>query len=180
MEYPWYEVISKKSEKNNDLTLEQGDIFLKYPVLIPKVTPQDIEKLHKKQDVTIETDVNILDIIVMSQSCDLGQNNVNEVILCSWTPIDMHALSKNQKNQIKEISKGKKHNQHLLKDETELKHPFGIVDFTKIYTTPKSGLTLVAEALDTRVRLLPPYREHLSQAFARYFMRVGLPVPTGI
>jgi hypothetical protein len=25
-------------------------------------------------------------------------------------------------------------------------------------------------------RLLPPYREHLSQSFARYFMRVGLPV----
>jgi len=24
-------------------------------------------------------------------------------------------------------------------------------------------------------RRLPPYREHLSQAFARYFMRVGLP-----
>jgi len=27
-----------------------------------------------------------------------------------------------------------------------------------------------------RLRLLPPYREHLSQAFARFFMRVGLPV----
>ncbi len=27
-----------------------------------------------------------------------------------------------------------------------------------------------------RPRLLPPYREHLAQAFARFFMRVGLPV----
>ena len=26
------------------------------------------------------------------------------------------------------------------------------------------------------LRLLPPYGEHLSQAFARFFMRVGLPV----
>jgi hypothetical protein len=26
------------------------------------------------------------------------------------------------------------------------------------------------------VRLLPPYREHLAQAFARFFIRVGLPV----
>jgi|GEM_PF-2963531 hypothetical protein len=26
-------------------------------------------------------------------------------------------------------------------------------------------------------RLLPPYREHLSQAFDHFFMRVGLPVP---
>jgi len=27
-----------------------------------------------------------------------------------------------------------------------------------------------------RVRLSPSYREHLAQAFARFFMRVGLPV----
>jgi hypothetical protein len=27
-----------------------------------------------------------------------------------------------------------------------------------------------------RLRLLPPYRENASQAFARFFMRVGLPV----
>jgi hypothetical protein len=26
-----------------------------------------------------------------------------------------------------------------------------------------------------RMVLPPPYREHLAQAFARYFMRVGLP-----
>ena len=29
-----------------------------------------------------------------------------------------------------------------------------------------------------RLRLLPPYREHLSQSFARFFMRVGLPIDT--
>jgi hypothetical protein len=32
-----------------------------------------------------------------------------------------------------------------------------------------------ANAAGHRLRLLPPYREHLSQAFARLFMRVGLP-----
>ena len=31
-------------------------------------------------------------------------------------------------------------------------------------------------SLGWRIRLLPPYRELLSQAFARFFMRVGLPV----
>ena len=35
---------------------------------------------------------------------------------------------------------------------------------------------LIAERGTKRLRLLPPYREHLSQAFARFFMRVGLPV----
>jgi hypothetical protein len=30
------------------------------------------------------------------------------------------------------------------------------------------------ERVGCELRLLPPYREHLSQAFARFFMRVGL------
>lgn len=34
----------------------------------------------------------------------------------------------------------------------------------------------IAERNGKRLRLCPPYREHLSQAFARYFMRVGLPI----
>ncbi len=36
--------------------------------------------------------------------------------------------------------------------------------------------TLLLNRNQPRLRLLPPYREHLSQAFARFFMRVGLPV----
>jgi len=29
---------------------------------------------------------------------------------------------------------------------------------------------------ENRLRLLPPDREHLAQAFARFFMRAGLPI----
>ncbi len=36
--------------------------------------------------------------------------------------------------------------------------------------------SLLKQRGQPRLRLLPPYREHLSQAFARFFMRVGLPV----
>jgi len=50
------------------------------------------------------------------------------------------------------------------------------VDFHRIYTVPKAYLKQIALNNKFRIRLLPPYREHLSQAFARYFMRVGLPV----
>ena len=34
----------------------------------------------------------------------------------------------------------------------------------------------LAASQGPRLRLNPPYREHLAQAFARFFMRVGLPV----
>jgi hypothetical protein len=38
-----------------------------------------------------------------------------------------------------------------------------------------SGPYAHVEKLGNRLRLCPPYREHLAQAFARFFMRVGLP-----
>jgi hypothetical protein len=53
-----------------------------------------------------------------------------------------------------------------------------LVDFHEVFTIPRKFLEkLLSQRAEARVRLLPPYREHLSQAFARFFMRVGLPVP---
>ena len=51
---------------------------------------------------------------------------------------------------------------------------FCVVDFRRVYSLPISFVRTRA-ARAPHLRLLPPYREHLSQAFARYFMRVGLP-----
>ena len=51
-----------------------------------------------------------------------------------------------------------------------------VVDFHRLYTLPLQFLRKRAGDEGRRLRLQPPYREHLSQAFARYFMRVGLPV----
>lgn len=52
-----------------------------------------------------------------------------------------------------------------------------VVDFHDVYTIPKAFLeSLLIMRNQPRLRLLPPYREHLSQSFARFFMRVGLPV----
>jgi len=51
-----------------------------------------------------------------------------------------------------------------------------IVDFHEVYTAPTNVVREFALRTGKRLRLLPPYREHLAQAFARFFMRVGLPV----
>ena len=50
-----------------------------------------------------------------------------------------------------------------------------VVDFRRVYSLPLTFVCQVAARTGQRLRLLPPYREHLSQAFARDFMRVGLP-----
>ena len=52
---------------------------------------------------------------------------------------------------------------------------FRVVDFHRIYALPLDFTRKFAAQTQNRIRLLPPYREHLSQAFARFFMRVGLP-----
>jgi hypothetical protein len=55
-----------------------------------------------------------------------------------------------------------------------------VVDFHEVFSLPVSFLELwLKKANRPRLRLMPPYREHLSQAFARFFMRVGLPLDIG-
>jgi hypothetical protein len=51
-----------------------------------------------------------------------------------------------------------------------------VVDFRRVYSLPLDYLREFATETGDRIRLLPPYREHLAQAFARFFMRVGLPI----
>ena len=51
-----------------------------------------------------------------------------------------------------------------------------VVHFADVTSLPVKFLeSWLIRAGTSRLRLLPPYREHLSQAFARFFMRVGLP-----
>jgi hypothetical protein len=50
-----------------------------------------------------------------------------------------------------------------------------IVDFGRILSLPRNFVGQFAAGKGKRLRLRPPYREHLSQSFARFFMRVGLP-----
>ena len=53
-----------------------------------------------------------------------------------------------------------------------------VVDFHEVFTLPRTFLeSWLQQSGNQRLRLRPPYREHLSQAFARFFMRVGLPQP---
>jgi len=57
----------------------------------------------------------------------------------------------------------------------EFKREIRIANFHFLWSLPLDYLCLRA-ARAPRLRLLPPYREQLSQSFARYFMRVGLPL----
>ena len=120
------------------------------------------------------------DVVVMSQSCDLLSNKIELVLVCPFYSLtelgNIHPQYK-KADRKETLRKGQVLGMHLLdKCEINDNNDFLVVDFKSVYAVPLPFLKqIVSERVD-RKRLLPPYREHLSQAFARFFMRVGLPV----
>lgn len=168
--YPWFGIVGG----NDDI--EQGDIFRNCPLFFPKSVhlddPQSRDQFEWEKR----------DVIVMTQSCDLvrgrGNDNDKEVLLCVLLkPSELGVSRLVTKDGLNEIRSGRRPAFHLLNaiGEPGYESEVSIVSFQHIRCLP---LPFVRQRAQHHLhpRLLPPYREHLSQAFARYFMRVGLPV----
>jgi hypothetical protein len=167
--FKWYEII-------RDDEIGQGDFFDDVPILIqPDTIPVAKEELSS---VEIDADSILLyNVVVMTQSCDLSNNNMKDDDLVTLCPRSAYS-SLYGKNRWKPLKNGRVVGAHLL-SECDLKgHEFEyqVVDLTRIFSIPYGFLKRFANHQGERIRLLPPYREHLSQSFARRFMRVGLPI----
>jgi hypothetical protein len=172
--YPWYEIVAQDD-------LEQGDIFEACPVF--SITLPFTYEDFRATNYEARFRSSERDVIVMTQSCDLVKDHpkVKEVILCPvW---DLQAFS--EKNEYlrhmkgrEEIRQGKHPGLHMLNvcHLPDFERQIRLVDFHRVFSLPLDFMRGLAASCGPRLRLLPPYREHLGQAFARYFMRVGLPV----
>ncbi len=175
-ETDWYEIVDRSDSKPNDI--RQGDILLDCPVYsideVPPTPPDGFAPL-----------VNILrlDLVVVTQSCDLKQDKVDQVLLAqvsAWKKLVDESDPANSFIRSSEFRKklvdGVVPGYSLLsKCDAPVEFPWSVVNFHKLYVLPKSYLRSLASVRSPRLRLQPPYLEHMSQAFARYFMRVGLP-----
>ncbi|MCP6760040.1 MAG: hypothetical protein NHB32_15100 [Fischerella sp. CENA71] len=162
----------------NEPTLRQGDYLPGCIVPIPVFDPTSYGKNSQIQDVQIE--VNELDLIVLTQSCDLDNKKVSQVVLCAIYPIpefEENNESFKKKGKWNEVLSSRIEGLHLLASPTnpENNREALVVNFREIYTLPYEYTLKQATELGSRWRLKSPYLEHLSQAFARLFMRVGLP-----
>jgi hypothetical protein len=169
--YPWYQ--AEEWSNHEQGKLEQGDLLPNCPVLVlPKELPNELLSANHGDKLEIPSQVQFADLIIMSQSCDLAHDKIEQVLLCAHFPASSHG--KDTKNAVR---KEQRPALHMIEKCEIPEHEFEqqIVDFRTIYTLPKSFVLAYVASLGVRVRLLPPYKEHLSQAFARYFMRVGLP-----
>ena len=162
--YPWYCLAT------GEMPITQGDIIEECQILKPE---EDVERGQ------ITATVQVYDAIVMSQACDLQHGKLEIVLVCP-----VFSLENAQKNVERlrgkkgkeKLRRGEEPALHLLNmsDIETLQRDFLVVDFRSTFGVPFESLKRMAEERD-RLRLLPPYREHLSQAFARFIMRVGLP-----
>ena len=168
VDYPWYTIVDNKDE------LLQGDIVNSCPIVNPTIDLEDgtVENIN--------TNVNVYDVVIMSQSCDLVNKKIDLVLVCPiYNLADVEESDSSLKNKkIKEqIRQGNVPGYHLLNKSKDVGlDDYLLVDFRNIYGVPFNFIKELVKKREKRLRLLPPYREHLSQSFARFFMRVGLPV----
>jgi hypothetical protein len=154
-------------------TLRQGDYLPRclVPVFDPAFGPPD--EIH-------DVRVGEFDLIIVTQSCDLETQRARLVALCPIYHISRFEEinpSFARRGRWNEALKGRIEGLHLLASPTDPadNRDARVVDFREIYSLPYPYLVKQADQLGPRWRLLSPYLEHFSQAFARFFMRVGLP-----
>lgn len=167
----WYDTADAKD------ALMQGDLVQKCPVVIP-IKPQ--KKSFEIGAGPLDGKLAKYDVVVLSQSCDLAHNKTKFIIVCPYWP-----LSKFQENRpdyreeetLTDLVSQNIHGYHVLNkcDHPGFPPELLVVSFRHITSLPYSWLMQYVQGQGTRPRLVSPYREHLSQALARFFMRVGLP-----
>lgn len=168
--YPWYRIVTGEN-------IEQGDILLGCPRLI-------ISSANLSSTIPAKIEVETVDAIILTQSCDLairakGQCEAKDVMLCPVVQkkdLVNHTLFQHDERW-EEVRKGRQTYFHVLNSCAlpGLILDFMLIDFHHVYTLNTEIVRRFAADHGERPRLAPPYREHLSQAFARLYMRVGLP-----
>lgn len=185
----WYENVPASTP------LTQGDLILDCPLLAWK--PDAIELRSgdgSEKEVLKAASIAVrADVIVLTQACDLAHDKVANVILCPHVALDEYRAmfeeelrrtgnkptDKAWRRRCDDIRDGFAWNLAILNSGSceRLETAHRIVDFHEVFTAPRKFIeSLLVQRGKPRLRLRPPYREHLSQAFARFFMRVGLPV----
>lgn len=184
----WY------SHVEAEIPLTQGDLISDCPVIAWAAGPLNLSGSEEGEVLKAAATAVRADVVVMTQACDLEYNKVDNVIMCPHISVSEYRKAwEEEMNRLKQtptkkawgrfcedIRDGYIWNLSILNagESGELRIEHRVVDFHDVYTIPRGFLeSLLKQRGRPRLRLNPPYREHLSQAFARFFMRVGLPVP---
>lgn len=154
--------------------LAQGDMLRSLPIMRPA---NHLLKLDENARAVIEP----IDVIVLSQSCDLMHaGKIDQVQVApvytlkgildekpNWNNIEM--LESLRKNQVARF-----YLMNVCRSSLFLRG-FLLVDFGAVRSVKYKTMIKFKDQAGNRVTLNSPYKEQLSQHFARFYMRVGLP-----
>jgi hypothetical protein len=126
-------------------------------------------------------------LAILTQSCDLVVREgtklpkAESVALCRVYTLDEYTTFRPGfagKEVREEARKGRIEGVHLLPSPSDSNdnQTVLIAHFREIFSLPFAYLERHAQSLGSRRRLQSPYLEHFAQGFARFFMRVGLPL----
>lgn len=178
----WSRVVSAWYKDVSGDELQQGDVLRNCSIVVLGPTTSLPQSLDPATSTNLPAKIKYADGIVLSQTCDLvaGRGRINQVVLCrvaAWNIVrkdDKHPLA--NASRAEEARRGRMPAYHILNecqiDGLECERL--IVHFGDVFTVPTTVLVEHANNIGRRLRLVSPYREQLSQAFARFFMRVAL------
>ena len=187
----WYKTIAGNAD------LEQGDLLRKCPVIVPLDTikqPQEAtnypksksEKSKAPRKAVQEVDAKVIEynVIILTQSCDILKSSTKHLLVCKYRNLgEMQADSEyfRKNERLEDIRRGYNHKYHFLNKcmQSGVKDKFKTTDylvlnFSQVFSIPKEYAIQHAENCGERLRLISPYKERMSQAFAKYYMRVAL------
>lgn len=168
--YPWFQTVDGNS-------LEQGDLLRGFDVAVPVA-------IAGSGGTELQVELKTFDLVVMTQSCDIENDKVRSLLLCPvfdmWRFVEAAKAGGENwgADQRDRLRHGNLPGYHLIcdADQDGQTLPVSVVDFHEVYSAPTALVRQFITAAGLRLRLCPPYKEHLAQAFARFFMRVGLPI----
>jgi hypothetical protein len=198
----WYQEVSLAEP------IDQGDLILGCPVISWRPDGDDlpdiINQTLNSEDTARFVQSRILDVVVLTQTCDLAQAKAPRVVLCRFYRLaDYKRMFKSRFDDYKDMDQlaGKKLDAKLDKLNVQWKkHCTGmkngsspnyclieavdnashgeeqlVVDFSEIHSAPTKWLEQTIQKRSLpRVKLLPPYRDYVAHNFGRMYSRVGL------
>jgi hypothetical protein len=160
--------------------LLQGDILENLPVYVPVDLSRPFGPTGREAEFKIQDQ----DVIIVTQSCDMveGQSGSQEMILVCpiWKLSDGALDPRIQSGYIRNLCRrGLLLGYHMLPEcgSKDYSREISVVSFRDEWSLPLAYVRAEAAKSAGRLRLRPPIREEFSQAFAKYFMRVGLETP---
>ena len=144
----WWEKIDCQ-----DNTILQGDIINNCMILEPQYISVDNNSLNAK--------CKSINGIIMTQSCDIENGKVNNILLCTIIPTgefiqELYKMNKSEKeiiNYLDSIKKGMVYSYYML-DKCDDESEYYIVNFNETYSILLNDAIKFAKNTSIRYRLL--------------------------